>query len=175
MLGAIVVGCNNSAKEFKAELAAIDSLQVVVENYQTNMDTINTEEMSALAKEVDRQYIFITDNYKDTSSRDFWVRDMSYYKGIMKTFVHFDEGQEKVKKELSECGSQLASLENSIKDGKLERPEVEKYLGEEVNALQQAQMHYNKIALNLGGQLKLYNEFKPKMDSVETLVKSAGE
>lgn len=175
MLGTIVVGCNNSAKEFEVELAAIDSLQVVVEGYQTGIDTIDTEKMDALAKEVDRQYTFITENYMDTTARDFWVNDMSYYKGMLKNFTRFAEGQEKVKEELAENHKQLTTLRNSVAAGKLERPEVEKYLGEEVNALQQTQMRYNKIVPNLAVQLKLYNEFKPKMDSVETFVKSSQE
>lgn len=174
-LGAIMVGCGNPAKEFKTELAAIDSLQVVVEGYQKGIDTVDAEKMDTLAKEVDRQYKFITENYNDTTARDFWVNDMSYYKGVMKTFTHFADGHEKVKEELAENQKQLSTLKNSIEDGKLERPEVEKYLGEEVNALQQTQMHYNKIVPNLAVQLKLYEEFKPKMDSVETLVKSSQE
>jgi len=174
-LGAMVIGCSNPAKEFEAELEVVDSLQTIVQTYQEGIDAIDAEEMENLAKEVDRQYSFVTENFKDTSARDFWVRDVSYYKGVMKTFTHFAQGQEKVKEELAENEKQLSTLKNSIEDGKLERPEVEKYLTEEVNAVQQTQMHYNKIVPNLATQRKLYEEFKPKMDSVEALIKATKE
>ncbi|WP_417603315.1 hypothetical protein [Owenweeksia hongkongensis] len=174
-LGAMVIGCSNPAKEFKAELEAIDSLQTIVEVNKIGIDSIDVEEMNALAEEVDRQYTFVTENFKDTTARAFWVRDVSYYKGVMKTFTHFAKGQEKVKAELAENEKQLSTLKNSIEDGKLERTEVEKYLKEEVHAVQQTQMHYNKIVPNLADQRKLYKEFKPKMDSVEALIRATTE
>lgn len=175
VLGAVVVGCSNPAKEFKAELEVLDSLQGVVETYQKGIDTIDAEEIETLAEEVDRQYDFVNQNFKDTTARDFWVKDISYYKGIMKTFTHFANSHEKVKQELEENEKQLSTLKNSIEDGKLERTEVEKYLRDEVNAVQQTQMHYNKIVPNLADQLKLYKEFKPKMDSVEVLIRATRE
>lgn len=174
-LGAMVIGCSNPAKEFKAELEVVDSLQTIVQTYQEGIDTIDAEEIKGLAKEVDLQYSFVTENFRDTSARDFWVRDVSYYKGVMKTFTRFAKGQKKVKEELAENEKQLSTLKNSIEDGKLERPEVEKYLTEEVNAVQQTQMHYNKIVPNLAAQRKLYEQFKPKMDSVEALIRATKE
>ena len=166
LAGVLLVGCNNNSK-FATELKAVDSLQAVVENYEMRMDSVDSETMAERAKEVDRQYKFLENNFKDTTARDFWVNKMTYYRLVMKGYTKFPKGEEKLNEDIATSKMQLASLENSLKDEKLTPEEAEQYLSDEAMAVKEIEMHYQKLVPGMQNVEELYNVFKPQMDSVE--------
>jgi len=164
--GFLLVGCNSNPK-FSEELKTVDSLQVVVENYLEKMDSVNTELMLQRADEVDQQYTFIEQNFTDTTQRDFWINKMSFYRLVMKGYTKFAKGEEELREEINKMETQLATLENSIKDEKLTEEEVDKYLQDEILALQQLQLHFNSLVPGLKRVNAMYDDLKPSIDSVE--------
>lgn len=170
--GALLVGCQNQ-NEFQAELKSIDSLMVVVENVGLKLDSVDSEMMHTRAEEVDRQFSFLEKNFKDTADREFWLNKMTFYRQVMKGYTKYVKGEEKLIAEIDESKHQLEALKNSIADGKLEQPEVEKYMKEEAMAVKEIEMYYIKLVPGMDRVHGLYEDLKPKMDSVEQVLTAA--
>ena len=167
--GVLLVGCQNQ-KEFQSELKSIDSLQMVVNDIQLKLDSVDSEVIHSRAEEVDRQYAFLNNNFKDTADRDFWVTKMTFYRQVMKGYTKYVKGEEKLIAEIDESRKQLETLKNSIADEKLEKAEVEQYLVDEAVAVKQLEMHYYKLAPGMDRVDFLYEDLKPYMDSVEQAI-----
>lgn len=139
----ILVSCSGNGS-FKEEISSVDSLQVVVDELKLKMDSVNFDEMRETASESKDMYAYLSENYKDSTNRDFWINDMNALRQVMKIMMRHQENCNKTVEELHYTEKQLNDLRNSLKDGKVNKEEADQYLQDEKAAVNTLKMQVQK-------------------------------
>lgn len=157
--------CNND-QAYADELSDIDSMEVKLTEYRELMDSLESVGIRSVATHVDTQFSYLMANYPDMNDRDFWLGEVSQFGTINKGFSRFMEHSEDIAGEMEYTEKQLEGLRNSIKDSKLTKEEIDKYLASEKEALSKIDFRFNKYIASSRYALKMWDAYSTPYDSI---------
>lgn len=170
--GLLLTACQNK-NEYSTELHQIDSLQSVLKTYRMQFDSVDAKAVTELSDHVDTQYQVVLDNYPDSADHDFWTREVNYFGHVNRGLNRYEENAEQIDKDLAYSTSQINDLAKGIKEGQLDSAEVQKYLREEIQAMQAWEVVYLKTVPETQRAFVLWDSLQPRYDSIANYWRSA--
>lgn len=142
----VVAGLMSCSKNhpYKSEISSADSLILVLDTLAQKFGGMDLEKTEKIAKESSELQEYLSSNYPDSTNRNFWVNKMGPLYGVQRNLSKFLAGKGGVQKELDYSKEQLKTFKNSLKDKKLSAEEARKYLGQEINAVNQVSFFVTK-------------------------------
>ena len=160
----VLIGVN-SCKEniYQAEVAALDSLVVVLENAEKSMMAIDSVETDKAYTEIISNLKLIQSELKDTVTREdaFLLSD---YREIRKTLGRFNEVKNKLKSEVPFTREQLSNLSKDLKKGLVPEDKVKEYYMVEFTEAVKLQQEIESMVASVTNSLNKYNRLKPEVD-----------
>ena len=150
----------------------MDSLITVVENYQASLDSNNTDTIAANLEVVSDRMDYLSQNYPDSTDRDFWITKMNYLRQVQKAYQRHGENRPSLSRQIEESLRQLKTLRNSIEDEKLTEEEAEKYVQDEMEVVSEIGFNTYKITESVKAGNEIWDSLQPYFDSVTVYYRS---
>ena len=168
----LFLGSCGGSSVYNEEIATADSLITVVENMLTKMDSVSGEMIITISKESGELNTYLSENYPDTSARDFWVNEMNTLYSVKRATEKFLGQEKKLRKELSYSKMQLETFINSLKDERLSPEDVKKYLDIEMDVVKNMQFVLGKIYPQGKYAISKWKTLKPRLQSIADSIKA---
>ena len=166
LISALLLSGCNSEQPHQHELDQIDSLQSVLKDYRSLLDSLDTEGNMAIVEHVDTQYNYLLNNYPDMADRDFWLREVPQFGTIDKSLGRLADHKDEIREEIDYSDKQLITLRNSIEDEKLTEEEVTQYLESELRAVTNLNVSFSKYIAPSSLALKMWHVNSEPYDSI---------
>ena len=166
VIGPMLFGACSNTPTFSNEIATVDSLLMVVNNYQLSLDSIDPDEVAVNLKAVHATREFMIENYKDSSDRRFWGGEMGYLSRVEKAYTKYEGGVNEFQTKLDESRMQLETLRNSLEDEKLTKEEALVYVKAESELVLGMAATKHKLTYNTKSAHIIWEGKKPYFDSV---------
>ncbi len=165
LLALALAACGNNGK-YKVEIQKVDSLQNQLSLYHARLDSVDQERLREMQPEINELYDYLTENYPDSLDRRFWINTLNQMVIVKKGTERYLANYEQLKGEMDYTGKQLADLENSLKDEKLESEKVQEYLRDEKQAVVEIEFFVNKLHGPARYAISAWDTLHPQMQSL---------
>jgi len=170
----VFTACKNT-KHVK-EIASIDSLKIVIDSVEKQLNIIDTTMVKSVVKEYSENSEQIRDYFKDEDKNDdsIWKAITSYgiLKKPLKNFIKDFPG---FYSEISFSKKQLIDLKADIKKSKIKEEKISKYTKEEAEAVNELRVQVNGSIINARENLKLYSSLNPQVERAIEKMKKHGK
>ena len=138
--GLIALSSCSRGNMSSAQKQSLDSLKILLAEVEGNVEAINDKVLKDWMIEVEENVKYLDTYYRDFSDRRFWIDDMSDYYRSRKKFRKYLAAKEQMMREAAYSKEQLHTLKNSLKQGVLDKAQVEEYIRTEREAI--SRLHY---------------------------------
>lgn len=171
LLVVITFSCSTNGK-FADEINTVDSLITVVEDYQASLNSNNLDTLNAKLEVVNDRMDYLSQNYPDSTDRDFWITKMNYLRQVQKAYQRHGENRPSLSRQIEESLRQLKTLRNSLEDEKLTEEEAEKYVQDEMEVVSELRFNTQKITRSVESGNEIWDSLRPYFDSVAVYYRS---
>ncbi len=168
----LTASCQSNEK-FEAEIETVDSLIIIVEDFQVRLNAINADTVSEKLSVVSERAGFLLKNYPDSTDRKFWISDMNYLGSVEKAYSRFEENNQPLSRQLEESMRQLTTLKNSLQDEKLTEEEAQKYVDDEAQVVMQIKFAAQKMIGRVEEANVVWDSLQPYFDSIAISIRGA--
>lgn len=158
---------------YPKEINQIDSTSSLLEATAKDLKAIDIELYQKEMQEVDGRYKFLTQNFKDSLDRHFWVVDMNAIIGVKKTYTRFLKNHKKMGEDIGYTLSQLDDLKNSLEDKKLSEEEIDQYLSQELKEARKIHLWGDYTFTALESSHRVWDSLQPRLDSITKAIATA--
>jgi hypothetical protein len=154
--------CQEEVHPYQAEINEVDSLLVVVEHLEAQIDSVDMDRINQEMPQLEEIYKTLVNSGVDQNDKNFWVKTVNGVVLVKEPYEKFLEEGPEIKSALQETAKQLRTLRNSLEDQQLEKDKVQQYLSTERDMVKKASLKVRKrqppvkLAMELWDSTRVY-------------------